>query len=133
MNDKIYSLLPKVATSKGSEETFNPERIMESLLKETDLSPEDAQDVAIELTRRAISYKIKVLTSPEIRELVCSILLEKGFDKARFKYTRLGLPFYDFDQLVSSSKDDEEKKERVFSQMQYEYEEIKKIVKDLKK
>lgn len=129
----MYDLLPKVSTSKGSEETFNPERIMESLLKETDLSPEEAQDVAIELTRRVISYKIKVLTSPEIRELVCSILLEKGFDNARFKYTRLGLPFYDFDKLVSSSKDNEDKKERVFSQMQYEYEEIKKILKDLKK
>jgi ribonucleoside-triphosphate reductase len=129
----MYDLLPKVSTSKGSEETFNPEKIMDSLLKETDLSPEEAQEVSIELTRRVISYKIKVLTSPEIRELVCSILLEKGFDKARFKYTRLGLPFYDFAELVSSSKNEEEKKERVFSQIQYEYEEIKKILQDLEK
>lgn len=129
----MYDLLPKVFTSKGSEETFDPERIMKSLLKETDLSPEQAQEIAIELTRRAISYKIKVLTSPEIRELVCSILLEKGLDKARFKYTRLGLPFYDFDQLMSSSENEDKKKERVFSQMQYEYEEIKKILQDLKK
>lgn len=129
----MYDLLPKVFTSKGSEETFDPERIMKSLLKETDLSPEQAQEIAIELTRRAISYKIKVLTSPEIRELVCSILLEKGLDKARFKYTRLGLPFYDFDQLMSSSENEDKKKERVFSQMQYEYEEIKKILQDLNK
>jgi len=129
----MYDLLPKVFTSKGSEETFDPERIMKSLLKETDLSPEQAQEIAIELTRRAISYKIKVLTSPEIRELVCTILLEKGLDKARFKYTRLGLPFYDFDQLMSSSENEDKKKERVFSQMEYEYEEIKKILQDLKK
>ncbi len=127
----MYDLLPKVFTSKGSEETFDPEKIMNSLLEETDLNPEKAQEVAIELTRRAIAYKIKVLTSPEIRELVCSILLEKGLDKARFKYTRLGLPFYDFDKLISSSKDEEQKKDRVFDQILYEYEEIKKILQDL--
>ncbi|TFF97984.1 MAG: hypothetical protein EU547_02820 [Promethearchaeota archaeon] len=129
----MYDLLPKVQTSKGTEETFDPERIMNSLLKETDLSAEQAQEVAIELTRRAILYKIKVLTSPEIRELVCSILLEKGLDKARFRYTRLGLPFYDFDKLMSSSENEDQKKQRVFSQIQYEYEEIKKILRDLKK
>jgi anaerobic ribonucleoside-triphosphate reductase len=127
----MFDLLPKVFTSKGTEEKFNPERIMESLLEETDIKPKEAQEIAIELTRRVIAYKIKVLTSPEIRELVCSILLEKGFNNARFRYTRLGLPFYDFDKLISSSEDTQEKMKKVFSQMQYEYQEIKKILENL--
>jgi anaerobic ribonucleoside-triphosphate reductase len=123
-----FNLLPKVKTSKNTEESFEPDRIIKSLIKETDLTKKQANDVAMELTRRLISYKIKVLTSPEIREMVCSILLEKNYDKARFMYTRLGLPFYDVQELLSSSKDKAEQKERVFNQIKFEYQEIKKIL-----
>jgi anaerobic ribonucleoside-triphosphate reductase len=128
----MYDLLPRVKTSKNNEETFEPKRVFESLVKETELSEEQANEVAIELTRRVISYKIEVLTSPEIREMVCSILLEKNYDKARFMYTRLGLPFYDFDKLISSSEVDEDmRKNKVFNQIKYEYTEIKKILENL--
>lgn len=123
-----FNLLPKVKTSKNTEEFFEPERIIKSLMEETDLTQDQANDVAMELTRRLISYKIEVLTSPEIREMVCSILLEKNYDKARFMYTRLGLPFYDVQKLLSSSKDKAEQKERVFNQIKFEYQEIKKIL-----
>jgi anaerobic ribonucleoside-triphosphate reductase len=123
-----FNLLPKVKTSKNTEESFEPERIIKSLMEETDLTQDQANDVAMELTRRLISYKIEVLTSPEIREMVCSILLEKNYDKARFMYTRLGLPFYDVQKLLSSSKDKAEQKERVFNQIKFEYQEIKKIL-----
>jgi anaerobic ribonucleoside-triphosphate reductase len=123
-----FNLLPKVKTSKNTEESFEPDRIIKSLMEETDLTQDQANDVAMELTRRLISYKIKVLTSPEIREMVCSILLEKNYDKARFMYTRLGLPFYDVQKLLSSSKDKAEQKERVFNQIKFEYQEIKKIL-----
>jgi len=128
----MYDLLPRVKTSKNTEEIFDPKRIVKSLIKETELTPQQANEIAIELTRRVISYKIEVLTSPEIREIVCSILLEKNYDKARFSYTRLGLPFYDFDELISSTEDEETKKERVYNQIKYEYTEIKKILKSLK-
>jgi ribonucleoside-triphosphate reductase len=146
----MYDLLPKVKTSKNTEETFDPKRIYESLKEETILTEDEANEVAIELARRVIAYKIPVLTSPEIREMVCSILLEKGYDKARFMYTRLGLPFYDFDELITSTShasssqekpfgnveellDREIRKERVYRQMKFEYEEIKKIIGDLGK
>jgi anaerobic ribonucleoside-triphosphate reductase len=127
----LKHLLPRVKTSKNTEELFDPKRIEKSLIKETELTPEQANEVAIELTRRVISYKIEILTSPEIREMICSILLEKNYDKARFNYTRLGLPFYDFNELISSSEDEETKKEKVYKQIKYEYTEIKKILKDL--
>jgi len=144
----MYDLLPKVKTSKNTEETFEPNRIYESLIEETSLNAEEANEIAIELARRVIAYKIKVLTSPEIREMVCAILLEKGYDKARFMYTRLGLPFYDFDTLISSTTHDsdqqkfifgniekkidtEMRKQKIFTQMKFEYQEIKKIIKDL--
>jgi anaerobic ribonucleoside-triphosphate reductase len=129
----IRNLLPRVKTSKNTEELFNPKKIEKSLIKETELTPEKANDVAIELCRRVISYKIDILTSPEIREIICSILLEKNYDRARFKYTRLGLPFYDFDELISSSDEEQIKREKVYNQIKYEYTEIKKILKDLKK
>jgi len=146
----MYDLLPKVKTSKNTEENFEPKRIYESLLEETNLNPQKANEVAIELTRRVIAYKIKVLTSPEIREIVCSILLEKGYGKARFMYTRLGLPFFDFDKLIASTEqesteepqlfekiemkiNEEIRKRRVYHQMKFEYEEIKEIIKSINK
>ena len=143
----MYDLLPKVKTSKNTTETFDPQKIEKSLIEETLLSSDQANEIAIELTRRIIAYKIKVLTSPEIREMVCSILLEKNYDIARFRYTRLGLPFYDFDELISITnsqidKDqkfsniektisDEIRKNRIYSQIEFEYKEIKKILKDI--
>ncbi|TXT58536.1 MAG: hypothetical protein BAJALOKI2v1_350031 [Promethearchaeota archaeon] len=126
-----YDLLPKVKTSKNTVEKYDPQKIVDSLVLETDLSEELANEIAMELTRLVISYKIEVLTSPEIREMVCSILLEKNLDKARFMYTRLGLPFYDFQQLLNSSEDLEVQKEKIFNQMKYEYKEIKKILRNL--
>lgn len=126
-----YDLLPKVKTSKNTVEKYDPQKIVDSLILETDLSEELANEIAMELTRQVISYKIEVLTSPEIREMVCSILLEKNLDKARFMYTRLGLPFYDFQQLLNSSEDLEVQKEKIFNQMKYEYKEIKKILRNL--
>ncbi|TFF94431.1 MAG: hypothetical protein EU543_01255 [Promethearchaeota archaeon] len=146
----MYDLLPKVKTSKNTEETFEPKRIYNSLIEETNMTPQEANEVAIELTRRVIAYKIKVLTSPEIREIVCSILLEKGYGKARFMYTRLGLPFYDFDKLITSTKkekteepqifekierkiNEQIRKRRVYNQMKFEYEEINKIIKNINK
>ncbi|TXT63588.1 MAG: hypothetical protein BAJALOKI1v1_700017 [Promethearchaeota archaeon] len=128
----MFDLLPIVKTSKNTEESFDPKRVFNSLIKETELTEQQANEVAIELTRRVISYKIKVLTSPEIREMVCSILLEKNYDTARFMYTRLGLPFFDFNELVTSSDDESSQKNKVFSQMKYEYTEIKKILQKLK-
>ncbi|MBY8982821.1 MAG: hypothetical protein KGD57_07725 [Candidatus Lokiarchaeota archaeon] len=143
----MYDLLPKVKTSKNTSETFDPQRIVESLIEETLLSPEQANELAIELARRVIAYKIKVLTSPEIREMMCSILLEKNYDIARFMYTRLGLPFYDFDKLISINNDfiddnqkfyqleklidNEIRKSKIYSQIEFEYREIKKILKDI--
>lgn len=146
----MYDLLPKVKTSKNTEEIFDPKRIYDSLKEETILTDDEANEVAIELARRVIAYKIPVLTSPEIREMVCSILLEKGYDKARFMYTRLGLPFYDFDELITSTTPNSDsqrkpfgdvenaidrkiRKERVYRQMKFEYEEIKKIIENLRR
>ncbi|MBY9007760.1 MAG: hypothetical protein KGD63_13535 [Candidatus Lokiarchaeota archaeon] len=143
----MYDLLPKVKTSKNTSEIFDPKKIEKSLVEETFISLEQANDIAIELTRRIIAYKIKVLTSPEIREMVCSILLEKNYDIARFRYTRLGLPFYDFDKLISSNisqiesnqkflqlekiLNDEIRKNNIYSQIEFEYKEIKKILNDI--
>ncbi len=143
----MYDLLPKVKTSKNTSETFNPLRIVESLIDETRLNPEQANEVAIELTRRVIAYKIKVLTSPEIREMICSILLEKNYDDARFMYTRLGVPFYDFEKLISINSNNldvnlkfknleelinnEIRKNKIYNQIEFEYQEIKKILGDL--
>ena len=79
--------------------------------------------------------------------MICSILLEKNYDVARFMYTRLGIPFYDFDKLIAPNDkllsksprfyqledliDNEIRKNRVYSQIEFEYQEIKKILKEI--
>ena len=76
---------------------------------------------------------MKILTSPEIREMLCGILVEFGYEYERFKYTRLGLPYYDFRKIEGSDLSQEEKMEKVYKQLHYEYEEVTKLLPLLKK
>ena len=85
------------------------------------------------LIRRLVAGNVKILTSPEIREMMCGILVEFGYEYERYKYTRLGLPYYDFRKIVESDLSEQEKMEKVYNQLHYEYEEITKILNILNK
>lgn len=90
--------LPRVARSDGTIEEFNPNRISDSIMREIpSISYEQAKSITEDVVRRFLSSENDVITAPSIREQVCSIL--HGLNaKWRFEYSRLGIPFHDFNE-----------------------------------
>lgn len=101
-SDKWYDFvtrnLPKVVRSDGTKERFEPDRIISSLLQETSIPEDIAKQVAEEITIVLLNSEQEMVTAPFIREQLCSILYKKN-PRWRFEYTRLGLPFHDFQAL----------------------------------
>lgn len=96
----IKNLLPKVFQSKGDVVNFDPIKIEESIIKETNMDIEEAKKITEKVVRRIISSNIKFLSGPHIRELVCSVLSEQGFENERKLYTRIGMPLMDYERLL---------------------------------
>lgn len=95
-----FKYFPPVRTSKIQFEDFDPNRIKKSLLRETDLSEEEAERVTLSVIEKIRRMGLFFLSGPLIRELVCTTLLEFGYEDARAKYTRLGLPSFDVEALI---------------------------------
>ncbi len=92
--------LPHVRTTKGTLEPFKGQRIVDSLVREAGLSVGDAQFVAAKVMDRIAASGIRFLSGPLIREMCNSVLAEMGFERERIRYTRVGVPMYDLDQLI---------------------------------
>jgi len=92
-----------VRTSRLAIEEFDRNRIVESLVKEANVSVDLAQKVARETEKRLSEFKTKYLTAPLIREIVNALLVEKGLEEYRHKLTRLGLPVFEVTQLIKST------------------------------
>jgi anaerobic ribonucleoside-triphosphate reductase len=100
----LEDLLPKIIDKSLMSKSFDPKKIHDSLLEETSLPDADAHFIMTEAIRFIvqISNKIKIMTSPMIREIVNVTLLKYGYEKERLQYTRIGLPFYDISLLPST-------------------------------
>jgi len=98
--DFIHSLLPPVRTSRGTIENFDVSKIIKSLVKETGIGKEKAAEVAKRIVQRIISSNIQWLSSPMIREMACSVLAEMGMVEERKRYTRIGVPIYDLNEMI---------------------------------
>jgi len=94
-----------VRRSDGVMIPFDREYIVQSLVKETRLarilfgvepmSREEAEFIAQEVEKEIKRMKLKFLSGPLIRELVCVKLLEHGYHIYRNVYTRVGCPLYE--------------------------------------
>ncbi|MGB9699616.1 MAG: anaerobic ribonucleoside-triphosphate reductase [Thermodesulfobacteriota bacterium] len=89
-----------VRTSSETILDWNRQRIVDALLRETNIAQEVAEKISREVEEQIISSKISLVTAPLIRELVDAKLIEYGLEEARKKHTRLGVPLYDVDQLI---------------------------------
>jgi ribonucleoside-triphosphate reductase len=89
-----------VRTSGDNIVSWNRERIVEALIRETELNRELAEEIGLEVENQIKSMKIKSVTSPLIRELVDVKLLEYGLEEARRRHTRLGSPLYDVKNII---------------------------------
>jgi ribonucleoside-triphosphate reductase len=91
-----------VRTSREGMETWNRRKIVDALIRETYVDPETAERISLEVEEQLVGSKTRVLTAPLIRELVDAKLIEYGLEAARRMHTRLGMPLYDVEQLITS-------------------------------
>jgi ribonucleoside-triphosphate reductase len=91
-----------VRTSHFTMEEFDANKIANSLIKEAKVPAELAQKVAKEAEKRLLKSKTKYLTAPLVREVVNTILVEKGLEDYRHKLTRLGLPVHEVTALIEA-------------------------------
>ncbi|MCU0640829.1 MAG: anaerobic ribonucleoside-triphosphate reductase [Candidatus Margulisbacteria bacterium] len=89
-----------VRTSGDDIVGWSREKIVEALIKETELNRELAEEIGVEVENQIRSMKIKNITAPLIRELVDVKLLEYGLEEARRRHTRLGSPLYDVRNII---------------------------------
>jgi anaerobic ribonucleoside-triphosphate reductase len=94
--------MPKVRTTSSTMETFDANKIIDSLVLEAKLPRSDAQLVAVKVMDRIVASGIKFLSGPLIREMCNSVLAELGFEKERVLYTRVGIPMYDLGLLINN-------------------------------
>ena len=90
----------QVRTSDESVIAWNRQRIIDALVRETQLDAGIAVKISKEVEEQIIYSKLRVITAGLIRELVNAKLLESGFEKERRLHTRLGIPLYDFEHLL---------------------------------
>ena len=92
-----------VRTSDMSIEEFNADKILQSLVREGRLPTELAQRVTGDVEGRIRKYQANHLTGPLIRELVNTVLLEMGHEEYRNRMTRLGMPAYDIQEMLTDN------------------------------
>ena len=81
-------------------EPFDKAKIAKALIKEAKLTPKIAGEIASIAERKLLDLKIDYLTAPLIRELVNSILLDRGLERYRHMLTRVGMPVYDVSRIL---------------------------------
>jgi ribonucleoside-triphosphate reductase len=89
-----------VRTSSDDLVGWDREKIVDALVRETELNREIAEEIGIEVENQIKGLKIKSVTAPLIRELVDVKLLEFGLEEARRRHTRLGSPLYDVKNII---------------------------------
>jgi anaerobic ribonucleoside-triphosphate reductase len=89
-----------VRTSDEQFSGWDRQRIIDALIRETEVNVVTAQKISREVEELIASSDISMVTSPLIRELVNAKLVEMGLEQERKRHTRLGMPLYDVDQLI---------------------------------
>jgi ribonucleoside-triphosphate reductase len=89
-----------VRTSGDDMVVWDREKIIETLVREADVTIGTAEKISREVEDQIVLSKIKVITAPLIRELVDAKLIEHGLETARRKHTRLGVPLYDAERII---------------------------------
>ncbi len=89
-----------VRTSGDESDRWNRQRIVDALLRETDIDGETAEVISREVEKQIVSSGITRLTTALIREMVDARLVEKGREQDRRLHATLGFPLYDVRQLL---------------------------------
>ncbi len=90
-----------VKVSEGNVVRWDRGRIAESLRREAGVSGEVAEQIAGRVERIIRESGIEFITGPLIREIVNAELIKLRMEEERKRYTRLGMPMYDVEQLIT--------------------------------
>lgn len=90
-----------VRTSNEAMQGWDRSRITDALLRETFIDEGTAEEISLEVENEIKRSGIKMITAPLVREIVNAKLLERGLERERRLHTRLGVPLYDVDQLIT--------------------------------
>jgi anaerobic ribonucleoside-triphosphate reductase len=93
-----------VRTSKNTLDAFDKKRISDSIMKETRLPRVIAEEIADEVEADVRRLQLKNISSPLIREIVNTKLIERKLTTAKVKYTRVGLPVHDITEIIEKQK-----------------------------
>jgi ribonucleoside-triphosphate reductase len=80
---------------------WDRKKIIEALSRETSISRAIAESVAQEVEEGLLTANLKYVTSNLIREMVNAKLVEHGLASAREEHSRLGLPLYDVEKILT--------------------------------
>ncbi|MBN3037115.1 MAG: anaerobic ribonucleoside-triphosphate reductase [Candidatus Diapherotrites archaeon] len=96
---KVY-----VRTSDGVMDSFNKDRIVQSLLKETTLPQNACAEIAKEVESDIRRLELRYVSAPLIREMASAKLLERRQMQARADYSRIGIPIYDVTRMLEKGR-----------------------------
>ncbi len=91
-----------VRTSHETMEPFNPNKLVQSLVKEAGMTKESAQKVASEIEHQVVSREGLYLTSPMIRAIAYYLLVSEGREEEGARFSKLGMSLWDLEQMLSS-------------------------------
>lgn len=95
MNNAKHQLM----TAAGDIGELSMKKIYGSLLRETSISPEDADRISKNAFEELIKLDV-IKTTSLVREIVCIKLLEEGLIDQHKEYVRLGMPVYDIKNTI---------------------------------
>jgi ribonucleoside-triphosphate reductase len=90
-----------VHTSDEAIDGWDRQKIVDALIRETLVDQDTAEAVSLEVQEVILASGISTVTAPLIRELVDAKLIERGMEEARKMHTRLGVPLYDVEQMIT--------------------------------
>ncbi len=92
-----------VRTSHQTIEEFNSHKIIQSLVREANLSLEQATKITEEVENKIYKLSTSYLTSRLIRDCVNNVLLEHGLEDQMNRLIRVGIPIFDLDKTLNNS------------------------------
>jgi len=94
------SPLPQVDQGFEGVSRWQKSKIVAALVREADLDPGLAEDVASHVERKVLESGSKRISTSLVRELVDNELFERGFSAKLQRQTPLGLPKYNVEQII---------------------------------
>jgi ribonucleoside-triphosphate reductase (formate) len=94
-----------VRTSSDTLISWDRKKIVDALIRETELEPTMAEVIAMEVEGQLESAKIEYLTTSLVREMVAARLIAHDLGEHRERHRLLGVPLYDCERIIRGLTD----------------------------